>query len=196
MAGQDKIYADYLVSSHSKFCIIEFKYNDSNFKDESRKPLRKNLCEKLNNSYDLLKLHCKAHFIGWMSDLTIRLDIYSNIICDNKVFNDENCHTDNIESIFDGNNDSKKFAKSLLSSRNGIGLGVKYFDYYLNELNRISGEGEVAIELLISDSQKGTVSFKPFTSISALAEWHNEKIRQLDQSKKPKGPSSRGGPTR
>lgn len=194
LGAQDTIYADYLMSSSVNFCIIEFKYLEKNFKDETRKPLRHTLCEMLKFDNSLKSLHKQCHFVGWMADFSIQLDVYSNRICTQEVFKEDSCHVCKIESIFDHKDDSNTIAKELLNPGGTIGLSVSDFTHYLNKLSEIAGGGAENIELLVADTSKQTVCYKVFDSIEKLAEWHKEKLLEIFPSNKPKGPSSNSGP--
>lgn len=81
--SSDKDLADYLLSSESRYVLVEFKDSDGDLNSEGQKPKRHKLCKALECEPLIAKLHDRCHFISWAGrrDLALWLNIYRHEVC-------------------------------------------------------------------------------------------------------------------
>lgn len=65
LGSQDTVFADYLLATDTRFCLIEFKATKGNFGSENRKALRIKLFERLAERKDLLRRSLDMHYMCW-----------------------------------------------------------------------------------------------------------------------------------
>jgi hypothetical protein len=82
----DRDLADYLLSSESRYVLVEFKDSDDDLNSERKKPKRLKLCKALECEPSTAKLHDRCHFISWAGrrDDALRLNIYRHEVCNCK----------------------------------------------------------------------------------------------------------------
>ena len=60
--GQDRnAGAEYLLTDSDQFCLIAFKYSDTDLVSENKKPKRLKLCKALENEPSYRRLHDRCH---------------------------------------------------------------------------------------------------------------------------------------
>lgn len=65
LGSQDTVFADYLLASNTRFCLIEFKATKGNFSSENQKKLRVQLFELLAQRKDTLRRSLDLHYMCW-----------------------------------------------------------------------------------------------------------------------------------
>ncbi|WP_156886716.1 hypothetical protein [Pseudomonas frederiksbergensis] len=65
LGSQDKVFADYLLASNTRFCLIEFKATKGNLSSENQKKLRVQLFELLAQRKDVLRRSLDLHYMCW-----------------------------------------------------------------------------------------------------------------------------------
>jgi len=80
--SQDRKFADFFAGTDSSCILIEFKEFEHEIQDESKKPLRRKLCEELTNGSAALSRG--SHFIAYRSPINrmqINLAPYVDVVC-------------------------------------------------------------------------------------------------------------------
>ncbi|KPY89788.1 hypothetical protein RA263_27055 [Pseudomonas syringae pv. tagetis] len=65
LGAQDTVFADYLLASTTRFCLIEFKATKDNFSSENQKALRVELFKVLANRKAVLRRSLDVHYMCW-----------------------------------------------------------------------------------------------------------------------------------
>jgi len=83
LGSGDRDLADYLLSSESRYVLVEFKDSDGDLNSEGDKSKRQKLCKALEGDGSMAKLHDRCHFISWADRLggALRLNIYRHEVC-------------------------------------------------------------------------------------------------------------------
>lgn len=167
--SQDRKYADYFAGVNARNILIEFKEFKSEISSETRKPLRKKLCNSISD--ENLENSLNAHFISWRVDdpngnrLRLRIDTYLPTVC--PLF----------DRHFDGG--KEKWIQHFLDGFLDLEVGVsnEEFEVYINELSRIAGDaGEGNASFygvhLTFDPEVG-LDLEIFSKVSDLIEFSN-----------------------
>lgn len=195
--GQDKKYADYFAGVNAKNILIEFKEFKSEISTESRKPLRKKLCNTISDLNFSSSIN--SHFIAWRLDnsieqkIKLKIDTYLPTVCPFFV------------KHFLGNNERwiSEFINDFLNMETGI--SNEDFELYINELSNVAGDdGDSSFYgiHLTFDHEHG-LDFKIFSTIAELIEFSNNLNLSKSPSPKNEKPSPeddepspyRGGPS-
>lgn len=68
LGSQDTVFADYLLATNARFCLIEFKATKGNFSSENQKELRVELFKLLAKRKDVLRRSLDLHYMCWGTD--------------------------------------------------------------------------------------------------------------------------------
>ncbi len=175
--GQDRfIGADYLLTAATKFTVTEFKYDESGIASERNKPLRLEMCKRLENEDNRQNEHITCHFIAWSSGFfqkTVHFNQYSNEVCNRKVLG-LLCGLNSGDPTAGERIDADVFINLFLSGE--IGLPFESFQSYINWLiknpDNDDGDGpQEFIELLLLDESRDDFALIGFSSLLELKNW-------------------------
>lgn len=198
--GQDAILgADYLINNATKFSLIEFKFEEKDIKTENKKPLRKKLCEALNNNKNLLSLHEKCHYISFFNEKMIFLNVYAYEVCCKAVFTSNICHVKPSLNVPIERMNYIQFTDDFAKATSKIGLCARHFQLYIDKLCNIAGTDPTSIELVAMAPNGNNMALVKFNSIAALHLWYTEQYlprlnarHPTSENKKPgRGPFER-----
>ncbi|MES2280104.1 MAG: hypothetical protein V4542_01690 [Pseudomonadota bacterium] len=81
--GDRNVLADYLISDHDNFSLIEFKSTQSEIKTEAKKQRVHSLCAALESNPSMRDLHDLCHFIAWKdrSSKQVTVNVYRHEVC-------------------------------------------------------------------------------------------------------------------
>jgi hypothetical protein len=175
--GQDNfVGADYLLTETTKFAVTEFKYEESDIPSERNKPLRHEMCLRLENEAIRKIEHENCHFIAWSSGLILRtmhFNSYSNEVCNQKVLG-LMCGLEITNPISEKRINADLFINQFLSGK--LGLPFKFFHSYINWLvnnpDNDDGDGpQEFIELLMLDETMHDFAVIGFSNLLDLKKW-------------------------
>lgn len=162
--SQDRKYADYFAGVNAQNILVEFKEFESEVSSESKKPLRKKLCETISN--DSLSSSLTAHFISWRlentteNSLELRIDTYLPAVC--PLFDIQ----------FKGSNEKKipEFIDDFLNMKSGV--SNEEFESYIDKLSDIAGDdGDTSFYgVHVTFNSEHGIELKIFSTIAELIE--------------------------
>lgn len=147
LGGQDWELADYLLAGVGQYCLIEFKADEDSAVSENRKPLRIELCKKMQVQSALHALAEDCHFLCWgekKSEYVPSLSTYETVLraslaaYPGKVCPLLGCKMP--PPVFDAMTEDK-FIDQFISSEL-VGAPAARFEEYVDELYEIAGADE------------------------------------------------------
>ncbi|MBO1361506.1 hypothetical protein J2D73_17105 [Acetobacter sacchari] len=174
LSGQDVFLADQMICNNLSFCLVEFKGVPSDIFHESRKNLRRLLCQEFANDDTLLDYHSLCHHIAWYEHSNILLDIYSNQVCNSRVFKKSDCAVEKINLIGGRPITCKDYVRNLIETESGVGLNPEAFQYYIDKLYELAGTESSELRLLASDPGVGVFERRYFSTVKDLHDWYKE----------------------
>jgi hypothetical protein len=181
--GQDAILgADYIFTDTSNFALIEFKYEQRDIRAEGRKPLRSQLCVRLDQEQNRMLQSLKCHYIAWSRkkhNRTVELNQYYPEVCNNAIFSDEQYP----RLIHDEPQVLSRISSDAVFKRflNGdIGSNYYTFKQYTNWLMSLGGHEGSTIEVMLDNPNSDQLDIIDFPSLELMKNWldHNKPIRQ------------------
>ncbi|EHV9709086.1 hypothetical protein NI385_17915 [Vibrio parahaemolyticus] len=181
--GQDAILgADYIFTDTSNFALIEFKYEERDIRAEGRKPLRSQLCVRLDQEQNRQLQSLKCHYIAWSrkrSNRTVELNQYYPEVCNNAIFTD----TSYPQLVQDEPQIQSRISAdaAFTSFLNGdIGSNYYTFKQYTNWLMTLGGHEGSTIEVMLDNPDSDQLDIIDFPSIELMKNWldHNKPSRQ------------------
>lgn len=186
--GQDRhVLADYILTNESTFTLVEFKYTQSERRDEGRKHRSLTLCSHLERDNEMRALHDLCHFVAWMQvpDYRPHLNIYRHEICNCEVFGLE-CGLKSKAPSSTTRVDAREFARSFFDEPSARTLSIDEFDIYVEWLfGRLDGSGASTLELLVGDDDSANCDFIAFPSVRSLYEWFQDRRPTMNQTPTP-----------
>ncbi|MCG6398848.1 hypothetical protein [Vibrio fluvialis] len=186
--SQDRKFADFFVGSDSKNILIEFKEFKTEIVAENDKPLRRKLCERLNQEWALISRHC--HFIGWGLNkkfLEAEFNPYIDLVCplfdihDYLMPEKTSGHESFVQDFIDG----------------AVGADCSTFAQYIEHLNNVAGGSAQGLKVpfksvLYSRNDKGKLIGTRFNNLEELNELKTIADREL-RKRNTRKLSNRGG---
>lgn len=186
--GQDVLVgADYLLSDHSRFALIEFKFSQSEIADEEKKQRRLRLCRELESNREMRVLHDQCHFIAWaeMPELQGRCNVYRHEVCNRLVFGTD-CGLQASSPQDDARTYASEFAGQFFGGTPSRSLGLDEFELYLAWVLRTPSEStRQSLELLTYDEHSNDCAMVVLPSVRAAYDW----MQQQRLSPSPSWPS-------
>lgn len=177
--GQDAITgADYLISDHSRFALIEFKWEESDIASEAKKPRRHNLCKKLNDTPKMKRLHDQCHYVAWSHQNSPRaaargvtLNVYRLEVCNQQVlgrgFSVSCAEPDRSQRIRAG-----LFVDVFLGNPPQRSIVLREFETYLYWLLvETSSSSASTLELVARDRDAKELALITFSSVRQAHDW-------------------------
>jgi hypothetical protein len=174
LSGQDRdAAADYLVTTASRFSLIEFKYRTSNIRDESAKWRRRKLCVSLEKNSIMRRLHDMCHYLVWLDtrNLQPQTNVYRHEVCNQSIFGVASglkaiAPTDRLRMT------AEEFSADFFNSNSPHGLSLADFEKYLVWLMVVtSGGPNSTLELMCRDEGSSIFSYKVFSSVREASNW-------------------------
>lgn len=185
--GQDREYgADYLLSSESRFAIVEFKWSANDLVSEKKKARRLKLCKSLPGHPEMRKLHDQCHFISWMEESGhVQTNIYRCEICNKAVFGPD-CELVTKTALVDSRETARTFMVNFFDENGRKSLLLAEFQTYVDWLLvNTSDVVESSIELVTRDPKSADLILVRLNSFAAVQQWviDHYKPSQVDEKK-------------
>ncbi|WP_394226078.1 hypothetical protein [Pseudoalteromonas spongiae] len=171
--GQDRdAGADYVITNTDSFSLIEFKDTEKQFKSELKKSRRLNLCEKLEETPKMEKLHDNCHFIAWADSFTgsVSTNIYRNEICNKTIFG-ENAQLSCINADPTTRMKAHEFTSEFISENSKNNLSLEQFELYLSWLMKETSNSQSSTLELVT--RKPNVNELNLIKLSSIREAHD-----------------------
>ena len=174
--GQDRdAGADYLITTSSRFALVEFKYTDLNLPEEGGKIRRLNLCQELQKAGNskMRSMHDKCHFVAWLQnpEQELNVNVYRLEICNKEIFGSESklscTHPQRAGRI-----SAETFAAEFFENSKPRTLVLGDFEKYLSWLlQNPSGSESTSLELAFRDKTSPIFRQLVFKSVRAAHDW-------------------------
>lgn len=191
--SQDRKFSDFFAGTDSHNILIEFKEKKEECAYEGMKPLRKKLCDNLDEKISRLSREC--HFIGWGTNhvnTVIEFNPYIDLIC--RIFNQKNYLLEPVDK------NHRAFVQNFIDGK--IGVDQDSFVKYIEHLNKIAGGSVSGKEvpfrsILYSRDENGLLVGTRFESLGELIQLRKMRTRKLGstQGGPSSGPSGGAKPT-
>lgn len=181
--GQDAILgADYIFTDASNFSLIEFKYEEGDIRAEGRKPLRSQLCLRLDHEKSRRLQSLKCHYIAWSHkrrNRTVELNQYYPEVCNKVIFPDEHYP---LLMHDEPQVQSRISADAMFTGFLNGNIGSNYFTFkqYTNWLMSLGGHEESTIEVMLDNPDSDQLDIIDFPSLELMKNWldHNKPKKQ------------------
>ncbi|MBU9218788.1 hypothetical protein KTD55_32530 [Burkholderia gladioli] len=157
LGSADRDLADYLLSSESRYVLVEFKDSEYDLNSERKKPKRLKLCKALEHEPSIEKLHDRCHFISWVGqrDSRLWLNIYRHEVCNCKRMGKE-CGLAKKEPNKDERIGADTFAQSFFAKISTRGVEFSTLRSYVDWVIKQQG-GQEDVSLVMRDKGVATI---------------------------------------
>lgn len=157
LGSGDRDLADYLLSSESRYVLVEFKDSDDDLNSEKKKPKRLKLCKALECEPSIAKVHDRCHFISWadQGNGALRLNIYRHEVCNCKRMG-KDCGLEQKEPKRIERIGADTFAQSFFANRSTRGVEFAVLRTYVDWAVKQQG-GKEDVRLVMRDKGVATI---------------------------------------